>query len=118
MILYAYSKCSTCKAAIQFLKNRNISFIIKEIKDEPPSIKELKEMLHHQDGNLKKLFNTSGELYREMHLSQKLNEISLDESLLLLSKHGMLVKRPFLLAKSFGIVGFKEADFETRFSKL
>lgn len=115
MILYAYSKCSTCKAAIQFLKNRHISFTIKEIKEEPPSINELQKMLKFQSDNLKKLFNTSGELYREMHLSEKLAEMTLDESLLLLSKHGMLVKRPFLLAPDFGIVGFKEAEWEARF---
>lgn len=63
-------------------------------------------MLAYQKGSMKKLFNTSGQLYREMGLSEKLSELSEQESLILLSQHGMLVKRPFLLARDFGLVGF------------
>jgi arsenate reductase len=115
MILYAYSKCTTCQHAFKFLEHKNITYNLKEIKQFAPTIEELTLMLKFQNGNLKKLFNTSGDLYREMKLSEKLNDLSLEESLKLLSNHGMLVKRPFLLDKDFGLVGFKEADWEVKF---
>jgi arsenate reductase len=107
MILYIYAKCSTCQKAVRFLE-KNKSVTTKEITVTPPSIVELKLMLKLQNGQLKKLFNTSGNMYKEMHLSQKLDLISEDEALELLSKNGMLVKRPFLLGDGFGLVGFNE----------
>jgi arsenate reductase len=107
MILYIYSKCSTCQKAVRFLEKKK-SIRTKEITVTPPSIAELKQMLKLQNGQLKKLFNTSGNLYKEMHLSQKLDSMSEDEALELLSKNGMLVKRPFLLGDGFGLVGFNE----------
>lgn len=108
MIVYVYGKCSTCKQALHFLKQHHVTFEVKEITVEPPSIQELQHMLNYQNGNLKKLFNTSGMLYKEMGLSEKLDKMSLDEALILLSKHGMLVKRPFLLNSQFGLLGFNE----------
>lgn len=111
MIIYIYEKCSTCKAALRFLKERNVKFTQKDISTTPPSLKELRQMLHYQNGDLKKLFNTSGLLYKEMNLKEKLPDISLDEALDLLNKHGMLVKRPFLLGNDFGLLGFKEPEW-------
>lgn len=113
MILYIYSKCSTCQQALRFLEKikGKDSFTIKEITVTPPSLKELQQMLKFQNGNLKKLFNTSGQLYRELHLNEKLSDMTLDESLKLLTEHGMLVKRPFLLGENFGLTGFKEAEW-------
>lgn len=112
MIVYIYSKCSTCKNALQFLKQNHIVYQAKEINLEPPSLKELKRMLHYKNGDLKKLFNTSGILYKEMGLSQKLEQFSEKEALELLSKNGMLVKRPFLLAEDLGLIGFKESEWD------
>lgn len=108
MILYVYSKCSTCQKALSFLEQRHLKFIRKEITETPPTIAELKQMLKYQEGNLKKLFNTSGLLYKEMKLSEKLETMPLEDALALLNKHGMLVKRPFLLGKNFGLTGFNE----------
>ncbi len=111
MIIYIYSKCSTCQRALRFLeslKNKN-SFTIKDIVTTPPSFEELRQMLKFQNGNLKKLFNTSGQLYRELQLNNKLDGMPQEEALLLLSKNGMLVKRPFLLSEDFGLTGFNEA---------
>lgn len=110
MILYAYSKCSTCQNAVRFLEKQvgKSSFMTKEITQEPPSLEELQRMLKFQQGKLKKLFNTSGQLYRELHLNEKLDHMPLHEALTLLTQHGMLVKRPFLIAKHFGLTGFKE----------
>lgn len=111
MILYIYSKCSTCQNALQFLKRKKILFICKEIVETPPSIEELRIMLDYVGGNLKKIFNTSGQLYRDMQLTEKLKSISEEDAILLLSQYGMLVKRPFLLGDSFGLLGFKEIEW-------
>lgn len=111
MILYIYSKCSTCQNALKFLKRKNISFVHKEIVETPPSVEELRTMLDYVDGNLKKIFNTSGQLYREMQLTEKLKPMSEEDAILLLHQYGMLVKRPFLLGDDFGLLGFKEAEW-------
>lgn len=108
MIVYIHPKCSTCKDAIRFLEERKITFTTKDITQTPPTLVELQAMLDFQEGNLKKLFNSSGQLYKEMELSKKLPSMSLKASLTLLSQHGMLVKRPFLLGKNVGLTGFNE----------
>lgn len=118
MIIYVYSKCSTCQKALRALKKMKIPFTTKEITEEPPTLPELQRMLKFQNGNLKKLFNTSGQLYRELHLQEKLNEMPLNEALILLTKNGMLVKRPFLLGKDFGITGFNETEWLKIFNNL
>lgn len=110
MIVYVYSKCSTCQKALAFLTKKKIAFTKKEITETPPSLKELETMLAYK-GNIRKLFNTSGQLYREMQLSEKLNTMPEKEALKLLSQHGMLVKRPFVLGKDFGLVGFHEDEW-------
>lgn len=115
MKIYIYSKCSTCQNAIQFLKQRQIPFTAIEITKTPPSIKELQQMLKFKEGQLKKLFNTSGLLYKDMQLSEKLDAMPLEEALTLLSHNGMLVKRPFLLGPDFGLTGFKEAEWSQGF---
>lgn len=111
MKIYVYAKCSTCKEALLFLSERGIKADIKEITEMPPSLEELQIMLHYQNGNLKKLFNVSGNLYREMKLAEKLDQMSVSQALELLTIHGMLVKRPFLLGDDFGCLGFKEIEW-------
>lgn len=112
--VYVYSKCSTCQKALAFLSKKNVSFIKKEITETPPSLKDLKNMLHHK-GNVRKIFNTSGQLYREMQLNEKLKNLSETEAFKLLSQKGMLVKRPFVLGKDFGLLGFNEAEWDKAF---
>lgn len=116
MKIYIYSKCSTCKKAMEFLKTRvkPSSVDVKEITDTPPTIEELKTMLKHVGGDIKKLFNTSGILYREMRMSDKLKAMSEKEALSLLHSNGMLVKRPFLLGKDFGLVGYREKAWDEK----
>ncbi len=114
MLIYLYSKCSTCQNALRFLEKKKIPIEIIEITNKPPSVKELKKMLDFHNGNIKKLLNTSGQLYREMQLSNKLNEMPLNDILNLLSSHGMLVKRPFLLGDDFGFTGFNEAEWNQK----
>ncbi|MBI3237114.1 MAG: Spx/MgsR family RNA polymerase-binding regulatory protein [Chlamydiales bacterium] len=111
MIIYVYSKCSTCQQALRFLEKKKIAVTIREIVEQPPSIEELQTMLDYHRANIKKLLNTSGRLYREMCLAEKLQEMTLSQILKLLSEQGMLVKRPFLLGDNCGLLGFKETEW-------
>lgn len=112
MIVYAYKKCSTCKKALLFLEKRGVVFTEKEITKQPPSLEELQQMLKYQKGQVRKLFNTSGLLYKEMQLKDRLESMPLNEALALLNQHGMLVKRPFVIGKHFGLIGFNEKAWE------
>lgn len=113
--VYEYANCSTCKKALKFLDQKKVSYERVPIVDQPPTLTELKAMLSHQNGDLKKLFNTSGQLYRELGVSEKLPEMSEAEALKLLSQHGKLVKRPFVLTNDGGLVGFKEDEWKKAF---
>lgn len=110
--VYAYSGCSTCKNAIKYLEKKKIPFEEIPIVDQPPTLSELKKMLAFYDGKIGKLFNTSGLVYREMGLGEKLKNMSESDALVLLSKHGKLVKRPFVLSEKSGVVGFKEDEWK------
>ena len=109
--VYEYANCSTCKKALKFLDKKKISYDRIAIVETPPSKTELKKMLAHYDGQLGKLFNTSGVVYREMKLGEKLKKMPIDEALSLLASNGKLVKRPFLLSDDVGLVGFKEEEW-------
>jgi arsenate reductase (glutaredoxin) len=109
--VYQYDNCATCKKALKFLDQKGVAYEKLPIVDQPPSESELKAMLKSV-GELKKLFNTSGQLYREMGMSEKLKAMSESEALKLLSKHGKLVKRPFALAGTRGLVGFNESEWK------
>ncbi|MFI5362974.1 MAG: arsenate reductase family protein [Elusimicrobiota bacterium] len=112
--IYEYSGCSTCRKALKFLDARGVAYEAVPIVETPPSKAELKTMLSYA-GEIKKLFNTSGVLYREMGVSEKLKTLGEDEALSLLSKHGKLVKRPFVLLKDRGLLGFKEDEWKAAF---
>lgn len=108
---YCYSKCTTCKKALKWLDEKGIKYDLMDIKAEHPSESELRE-LHRKSGlPLRKFFNTSGQLYREMELSKKLADMSEDEMFRLLASDGMLVKRPLLVDGDVVLVGFKEAEW-------
>ncbi len=113
MKLYSYPPCSTCKSVLKYLSGKKAKFDLVDISKNPPSKTELKKMLFFKDGNLRALFNTSGILYRELGMKDKLAEMSEEEAFLLLSKNGMLVKRPFLITKDFGLLGFKKDEWDT-----
>lgn len=112
--VYEYEKCSTCRQALKFLDARRIAYERVPIVDTPPSRKELATMLAVH-GDLKKLFNTSGLVYRELKIGDKLKTMSEDEALDLLAKNGRLVKRPFVLLKGRGLLGFKEEEWKAAF---
>lgn len=111
---YHYSGCSTCKNAIKWLKTHDIAFDPIAIRETPPSLTELKAMLDAHSDDLRRLFNTSGQDYRNLGLKDKLPTMSTDAALKLLSENGNLVKRPFAIdAKNkIHLVGFKEAEWK------
>lgn len=106
--VYHYPKCSTCRKALAFLARQDIVCEKIDIVETPPSKKEIKTMLEHLNGEVKKLFNTSGELYRTMNIREKLPTIKTEEAISLLHAHGKLIKRPFILVGSDGMVGYDE----------
>lgn len=110
--VYVYSGCSTCKNALKYLEKKKVPFEEIPIVDQPPTLAELKKMLALYDGKIGKLFNTSGLVYREMKLGDKLKTMSEDQALALLAKNGKLVKRPFVLGEKTGVVGFKEIEWK------
>ena len=116
--LYAYQGCSTCRDAIKWLNARSVGFQEVPIRETPPSIPELTAMLAARDGDLRRLFNSSGMDYRAMNLKDKLPTMTEAEALKLLSGHGNLVKRPFALDPEAGIflLGFKEAEWQAAFA--
>ena len=102
---------TTCKKALKWLDDNRIEHTVIDIKEDHPDEKTLRQ-LHKKSGlPLKKFFNTSGQLYREMELSKKLPDMSDDDMFKLLASDGMLVKRPLLITEDKVLVGFKEDDW-------
>lgn len=107
-----YPKCTTCKKAQKWLDEHGIEYDLRHIKEENPSEEELREW-HAKSGlPLKRFFNTSSMLYKEMKLKDKLPEMSEDEQFKLLASNGLLVKRPIIINGDFVITGFKEKEWE------
>ena len=113
--VYEYSKCSTCRNALKFLDKRGVEYEKKDITTEPPSKSEIEKMIKLYGGEFKKLFNTSGLVYKEMNLSEKVKKMTTQEAIQLLSKNGRLIKRPFLLFQEKGLVGFREEEWKEIF---
>lgn len=112
MLYICYPKCTTCKKAQKWLDDNNISYEIRDIKENNPTFDELSEW-HRKSGlPLKRFFNTSGLLYKSMGLKNKLLSMSEKEQLELLSTDGMLVKRPIVVTDDTVLVGFKESEWE------
>ena len=112
MLFLCYPKCSTCQKAKKWLDEHNLAYTERHIAEENPSYDELKEWYGKSGLPLKKFFNTSGLLYKEMQLKEKLPFMSEEEQLKLLATNGMLVKRPLVVANEKVLVGFKEAEWE------
>ena len=110
--VYSYAKCSTCKKALSFIDKKKLKAEVIDIKEQGPTKAELELMLENYDGELKKLFNTSGLQYRENNIKDKLPTMTKAQALTMLSKNGMLVKRPFVLKGKKGVVGFKEDQWK------
>jgi arsenate reductase len=116
-VVYTYAKCSTCRNAVRWLRAHDVAFVEKAVRETPPAPAELRAMLAFQGGSLRRLFNTSGLDYRALGLAAKLDAMTGAEALALLATHGNLVKRPFVLAADFGLVGFDEAAWAGAFAR-
>lgn len=117
MLFIYYPKCSTCIKAKKWLDEEGVKYTERHIVEENPSFDELKEWWEKSGLPLKKFFNTSGMLYKEMQLKDKLPGMSEEEQLKLLSTNGMLVKRPIVVSGKTVLVGFKEADWSEKLVK-
>ena len=106
-----YPKCSTCKKAKKWLQDHQIEFHDRDITKDTPTKEELKTYLKISQYPIKRYFNTSGNLYKEFALKDKLDTMSEDEKLEILSQHGMLIKRPIVVSDSFILVGFREKEW-------
>ena len=113
LTVYTYKNCSTCRKAKKFLQLRSIDYEEKPIRELPPTIKELASMLKTYNGQLKRLFNTSSQDYREAGLKDKLANLSQEEAFGYLQRNGNLIKRPFLIGENTALLGFKESEWAT-----
>ena len=109
--VYCYPRCTTCKKAIKWLDENGIEYEYKHIVGETPSKEDIKRYYKESGLPLKRFFNTSGNVYKEMNLKEKLAEMSENEQFELLASNGMVLKRPLLVGKDFVLVGFKEVEW-------
>ena len=112
--IYAYQGCTTCRNALKWLRAGSITFTELAIRETPPSIDELASMLKARNGEVRAIFNTSGQDYRALNMKEKLPTMTQAEALALLSTNGNLVKRPFALDEKAGVhlIGFREAEWQ------
>ena len=114
MLVLVYRKCSTCQKALKWLEEHQVVFTERAIVEENPTYEELKEWHKLSGLPLKKFFNTSGLLYKDMGLKDKLAAMTEEEQLRLLATNGMLVKRPLVVGGDFVLTGFKEKEWEEK----
>lgn len=115
--IYTYKSCSTCRKAVAHLTRAGTSFDEVPIRETPPTVEELKRMLTALGGDMKALFNRSGQDYRALNLKDKLPTMSEAEALKLLSTNGNLVRRPFAFIGRNGIVGYDEEAWDALVDK-
>jgi arsenate reductase (glutaredoxin) len=112
MKIYTYAKCDTCRKAVKWLREKGLSFEEIPIRETPPSPEELMRMLSIYKGDLRRLFNTSGQDYRALGMKDKLPSLTAEDAVALLAGNGNLIKRPFLLDGERGLVGFSAGEWE------
>ncbi|MHC5068364.1 MAG: Spx/MgsR family RNA polymerase-binding regulatory protein [Planctomycetota bacterium] len=115
-IIYEYAGCGTCRKARRFLTEQAIAHELRPIRDTPPSRAELERMLAAYDGEVRRLFNTSGQDYRAGGYKDRLPTMSAAEAVAELAANGNLIKRPFVISDRGCVVGFKEAEWQALFA--
>lgn len=113
-----YDRCSTCKKAEKWLIAHDIAYTKRPIKEDNPTVEELKDFKERSGLPLKRFFNTSGALYRSQNIKDKLKDMSEEEQFALLASDGMMVKRPIFVTDQGVLVGFKEAEWEEMLGQL
>ncbi len=114
MLFIEYPKCSTCQKAKKWLNDNGFQYQDRHIKEQNPTLEELKEWYEKSGLPLKRFFNTSGLLYKSMNLKDKLPSMSEEEQLALLASDGMLVKRPIIVCDNLILTGFREKEWEEK----
>lgn len=114
MVFIGYPRCSTSNKAQKWLDDKGISYLFRHIKEDNPTAEELAQWLRLSGLPLRRFFNTSGLLYKELGLKDRLPHMTEEEQLALLATEGMLVKRPLLVSDDFVLVGFREAEWAAR----
>lgn len=109
--VYCYPRCTTCKKAVKWLDENKVEYEYLHIVEKTPTKEEIKKYYEESGLPLKRFFNTSGNVYKEMNLKEKLAEMTEDEQFELLASNGMVLKRPFFVGKDFVLVGFKEDEW-------
>lgn len=107
-----YPRCSTCQKAKKWLTEHGVAFEDRHIAEQNPTKEELTLWIERSGLPIKRFFNTSGQLYRQLELKDKLGAMSEEEQVELLSSNGMLVKRPIIVREDSVLVGFKEKEWE------
>ncbi len=118
MLFICYPKCSTCRKAQKWLDEQGKDYDVRDIKEDNPTAEELRDWWKKSGLPLKRFFNTSGNLYKEMKLKDRLPGMSEEEQIRLLSSDGMLVKRPILADKETVLVGFREKEWEEKLAGI
>ncbi|MDD4475672.1 MAG: arsenate reductase family protein [Eubacteriales bacterium] len=114
MLFVCYPKCTTCKKAQKWLDVHGVIYEVRNIKDNNPTKDELTDWHTKSKLPIKRFWNTSGQLYRELGLSSKVGGMTVEEQITLLATDGMLVKRPILIGSDFVLMGFKESEWEQK----
>ena len=111
MLLLEYPRCSTCQKAKRYLEDKNFNFEVRNIVIDKLNINELDRLIKKSEKDINKFFNTSGLKYRELKLKDKIQTMSYEEKIQILSTDGMLVKRPLLELDDTVLIGFKEKEW-------
>ena len=111
MLFIQYPPCSTCQKAKKWLDEQGLPYTARHIRDEQPTLEEITTWYKRSGLPLKRFFNTSGKLYAEYGLKDKLADMTEEEQLALLASNGMLIKRPVLVTEDKVLVGFKSAEW-------
>ena len=112
MELIWYPKCSTCQKAKKHLERKKFSFSLRHIVEQTPTQEEIKQWIEMYNQGIKPFFNTSGQVYRQLGLKDKMKTMTIDEASQLLSSNGMLIKRPLLIYEDNIVIGYKEEIYE------
>jgi arsenate reductase len=115
-LLFVYPGCSTCRNAQRWLDARGVAYEARDIAREPPNRELLRTILRRSGVPLRRLFNTSGQLYRAGNYAERLATMDEDTALAELASHGMLIRRPLLVQSEAALVGFDAAAYARAFA--